>query len=167
MRFLGPMVAVALIVGVASAQVPAFIDVPPWHWASDAVERGAMGGVFKGYTVDDRERAANAVTQVYEAFAHASHPRARDWAELFLTNLPANWAAPLERSRLVSFSLENVRVEIRGDRAVVAYVATVGQQPPAQPMTRTPMRVEIRKNGEGAWRVNYADLAAGQPQIFR
>ncbi|MGH2376303.1 MAG: hypothetical protein ACRDIC_22935, partial [bacterium] len=135
MRFLGPIVAVALMVGVASAQVTPFIDVPPWHWASDAVERGAAGGVFKGYPADDRERAANAVTQVYEAFAHASHPRAREWAERFLTNLPANWAAPLERSRLISVSLENIRVEIRGDRAVVAYAATLGQQPPGQPAT--------------------------------
>ncbi len=167
MRFLESMAAVLLIVGVASAQVPPFIDVAPWHWASDAVERGAAGGVFKGYTADDRERATNAVTQVYDAFAHASHPRAREWAERFLTNLPANWAAPLERSRVVSFSLENVRVEMRGDRAIVAYVATVGQQPPGPSATRTPMRVEVRKNGEGAWRVNYADLAGGQPQIFR
>lgn len=167
MRLLWSVVAVLLMVGGAGAQAPPFIDVAPWHWASDAIERGAAGGVFKGYTADDRERAANAVTQVYDAFAHASHPRAREWAERFLTNLPATWAAPMERSRVVSFSLENVRVEIRGDRGIVTYMATVGQQQPGPSATRTPMRVEVRKNGEGAWRVNYADLATGQPQIFK
>ncbi|MGQ0548819.1 MAG: hypothetical protein ACT4PY_04010 [Armatimonadota bacterium] len=169
MRVLGAViVGVAMLAGVSGAQGPAFIDVPPWHWSSDAVERGAAAGVFKGYPVDDRERAANAVTQVYEAFAHASHPRAREWAERFLVNLPANWAQPLERSRLASFSLENVRVEIRGDRGSVTFVAAMTQAPPGgRAALRTPMRVELRKDGEGAWRVNYADLAAGQPQIFK
>ena len=166
-RFLWAAVVVAVLAGAAGAQVPAFIDVPPWHWAADAIDGGAVGGIFLGYPADDRERAANAVTQVYEAFAHASHPRAREWAERFLVGLPANWAQPLERSRLTSFSLENVRVEIRGDRGSVAFFATTLPGPAGLSGTRVSMRVEVRKDSEGAWRVNYPDLASGQAQVFR
>ncbi len=158
---------VGMLAGAAGAQVPGFIDVPPWHWAADAVERGAAGGVFRGYPADDRERAANPVVQVYDAFTHATHPRAREWAERFLVNLPSNWAQPLERSRVVGFTLENVRVDIRGDRGSVVFVATMTQQPPGPSAARAPMRVEVRKGSDGAWRVHYPDLAAGQPQVFR
>lgn len=165
--FLGVFIVVAVLAGAAGAQVPAFLDVPPWHWAAGGVERGALSGVLLGYPADDRERAVNAVVQIYDAFAHASHPKAREWAERFLVNLPPNWAQPLERSRLTWFRLDNVRVEIRGDRGTVAFTAAVVPQPPAPSATRTPMRVEVRKDSEGAWRVHYPDLAAGQPQVFR
>ena len=163
------MRAILIVVGLTAAAAAQgtlqFSDVPPWHWAHDAVQTGAASGAFRGYPSDDRALAVNALTQVYEAFAHATHPRAREWAERFVTNLPANWAQPLERSRLASFALENVRFELNGDRGTVSFVAVTAQTRVSA--SRTPMRVGVRKDSEGAWRVNYPDLVTGQPQLFR
>src|SRR3972149_1797992 len=80
-----------MLPGGVAAQVSLspFEDVPPWHWAFDAVEKLAREGIIQGYPRNDRDLALNAVVQVYEAFAHPTHPSARTWAEAFLTNLPA------------------------------------------------------------------------------
>ena len=103
---------VALAAWTAWAQGPsAFVDVPPWHWAFEAVQQGATAGIFSGYPTDDSELVANALVQVYEAFAHAGHPGAQGWAEWFLTNTPSQWPQPLQRSRLLTFALEDVRVD--------------------------------------------------------
>lgn len=72
-------IVVVALAATAQAQIPApFVDVPPWHWAFEAVERGASTGIFRGYPIDDRERVVNAVTQVYDSFVHASHSRAEE-----------------------------------------------------------------------------------------
>lgn len=162
-------IVVVALAAAAQAQIPvAFVDVPPWHWAFEDVERGASTGIFRGYPIDDRERVVNAVTQVYDSFVHASHPRAGEWSARFLVNLPSHWPQPLERFRLVSFRLENVQADLRSDRGAVSFVATITQRTPAGTSEmRTPMRVEVRKDAEGRWRVHYPDLAAGQPQVFR
>src|SRR5207237_7986124 len=78
-----------LAVSAAWAQGPsAFVDVPPWHWAFDAVQQGSTAGIFTGYPTADSELVANALVQVYEAFAHAGHPASRGWAGWLWTNHP-------------------------------------------------------------------------------
>ncbi len=158
-----------VLAAAAQAQIPApFLDVPPWHWASEAVQRGASARALRGYPTDDRERAANAVTQVYDSFVHAAHPRAVEWSARFLVTLPSHWPQPLERSRLASFRLEKVQVDLRNDWGIVSFTVTIALQiPGGASETRTPMRVEVHKDAEGHWRVHYPDLAAGQPQVFK
>ncbi|OLD47246.1 MAG: hypothetical protein AUI83_14540 [Armatimonadetes bacterium 13_1_40CM_3_65_7] len=160
---------VALAAWTAWAQGPsAFVDVPPWHWAFEAVQQGATAGVFTGYPTDDNELVANALVQVYEAFAHAGHPGAQGWAEWFLTNTPTQWPQPLHRSRLLKFALEDIRVRVSGDRARATFVAavTVGTDG-GQSALRSPIQAQAAKDGSGHWRIDYTALAAGQPQIFR
>src|SRR2546422_10183007 len=127
MRWRATVVAiVALAGGTAWAQGPsAFVDVPPWHWAFEAVQQGATAGIFTGYPTDDTELVANALVQVYEAFAHAGHPGAQGWAEWFLTGTPSQWPQPLQRSRLLKFVLEDVHVQVSGARARATFVAAV------------------------------------------
>ena len=160
---------VALAGGTAWAQGPsAFVDVPPWHWAFEAVQQGATAGIFTGYPTDDSELVANALVQVYEAFAHAGHPGAQGWAEWFLTNTPAQWPQPLQRSRLLTFALEDVRVRVSGDRAGATFVAAVIVGTDGGRSTlRSPVQAQAEKDGSGHWRIDYTALAAGQPQIFR
>ncbi len=151
----------------AVAQPAAFVDVPPWHWAFDGLEKVASAGIFIGYPTDDRESAANALTQVYDAFVNAADPRAREWAERFLVNLPANWPQPLQRSPLLSFRLDDVRVTIRGDLGTIALIAAIGLRTAGgSATTRSPMTVEVQRD-RNRWRVNYASLAAAQPQVFK
>ncbi len=159
----------ALVPAVAAlAQPVAFVDVAPWHWAFEALEKVASAGIFIGYPTDDRESAANALTQVYDAFVNAADPRAREWAERFLVNLPANWPQSLQRSPLLSFRLDDVRVTVRGDRGTIAFVAAISQRTAGgSATTRSPMRVEVQRDRESRWRVNYASLAASQPQVFK
>lgn len=158
-----------LLVGApAAAQNAGFDDVPPWHWAFDAVQRLGTAGIFVGYPSNDKERALNAVAQVYEAFAHSSHPAAKAWAERFLVNLPANWAQPLERSVLLSFRLENARVDMSEASAVVSFVALVTLRSGGTlASSRANVRAEVQKDSDGRMRVNYVTLAAGHPQLFR
>lgn len=163
------LVLVALSGGVAWAQGPsAFVDVPPWHWAFDAVQQDAAAGIFTGYPTNDTELVANALAQVYEAFAHAGHPAARAWAEWFLTNTPSQWPQPLQHSQLVQFGLEDVRVRVNGDRATATFVAAVTMRTDGGLSTvRSPVQAQAEKDGSGHWRIDYGALVAGQPQIFR
>jgi hypothetical protein len=159
-------------VGLASAAVAqdaGFEDVPPWHWAFEAVQRLGAAGILVGYPTNERERALNAVIQVYDAFAHAAHPAARGWAERFLVNLPATWPQPLERSTLLSFRLENTRVDTAGATMVVSYVALVTLRSSAGVVnsSRAAVRAELQRDADGRLRINYATLAAAQPQVFR
>jgi hypothetical protein len=164
--------AVAIVVCLAPAalaQDAGFEDVPPWHWAFEAVQRLGAAGVLVGYPINDRERALNAVTQVYDAFAHPAHPAAKAWAERFLVNLPANWPQPLERSTLLSFRLETPRVDVSGATTVVSYVALVTLRSTGGGVTssRATVRAEIQRDADGRLRVNYANLVSAHPQLFR
>lgn len=162
--------AIILLAGTATwAQVPSgFDDVPPWHWAFEGVRKAATAGIFVGYPTDDNELLVNALTQVYDAFVHVAHPAARDWAERFLTNLPPTWPQPFLQSRVLRFSLADVRVVRTGDEATIAVVASVVVRDDAGSTTvRASMRVAARKDRTARWRVDYTSLAASQPQVFK
>jgi hypothetical protein len=160
---------VLALAAAASAQTRIwFDDVPPWRWAFDSVQKGAEAGIFIGYPLTDRDRAINVVTQVYEAFANAAAPSAQQWAERFLTNLPAGWPEPFQRSRLAGFRLLHVRVEAQADRQIVAFTSVIVLRGPGRPPEiRASLRVEVVKDQEGRWRANYATLADGQPHVFK
>ncbi|MGH2436585.1 MAG: hypothetical protein ACRDFA_06305 [bacterium] len=68
----------------ASSVAQGFEDVPPWHWSRAAIDSLVAGRIIVGFPPNDRDLALNAVVQVYESFAHASHPQAQTWAERFL-----------------------------------------------------------------------------------
>src|SRR2546425_12809150 len=94
---------VALAAWTAWAQGPsAFVDVPPWHWAFEAVQEGATAGIFTGDPTDDRELGANAGVQGDEAFAHAGHPGGQGGGEWVLTKTPPQWPQPWASSRVVT-----------------------------------------------------------------
>ena len=169
-RIIGTLALVAIAGGSAGAQVApsVFVDVPPWHWAFDAVQDGAAKGIFTGYPVDDRELVANALVQVYEAFARPTHPAAREWAEWFLTNTPPAWPQPLQRSRLIAFTLEDLRVEVGSDQASATFVAvTTVRDDGHVSMARAPIQAHAERDSSRHWRVDYATLATGQSSIFR
>lgn len=159
------MVLVVAATAAAQQALSPFEDVPPWHWAFEAVRSLAEKGVVQGFPKNHPELAGNAVTQVYEAFAHATHTSARGWAESFLTNLPPDWPQPLERSRVTGYGITDREVRLQGARGTVTYLAVVnlrGAQAVSGPVT-----VTVVRDAAGRWRVDYATLAAGQPAIFR
>ena len=150
--------------GVGAAQsIPSFPDVPPWHWAYQSLVSDARAGLLVGYPAASRELVGNAITQVYDAFAHAHAPEAQTWVERFTFNRPAAWPGPLERSQVIAFFLRDVTPRIAGDAATAAFTAQVtmgtGQT------TATPMCVDLRRI-DGNWKIDYATLAGGSA-LFR
>ena len=57
----------------ALAQSPPapFPDVPPWHWAYQAVLKDEQAGLVIGYPSSPAELVATSITQVYDSFVHA------------------------------------------------------------------------------------------------
>jgi len=154
----------ALLCGAPQATVASpFPDVPPWHWAYDAVAADQAAGLLVGYPSTRAALAENAVTQVYDGFAHAGAAPAQAWVERFTYNRPADWPAPMEHSAIAAFSLARVQVSLRGNTAVAAFTATV--RTTAGRTVTTPVRVNMRANGQD-WQVDYAGLAAVDP-VFR
>lgn len=157
------------LTGTGWTQAPgAFDDVPPWHWAFDGVQTSVQAGIFVGYPASEGDLIANAIAQVYDAFAHASHPAAGAWAARFLTRIPADWPRPVVQSRLHRFALADVRVEIRGEEGTASFVASVGlRRNGAVEQFRAAVHVRTRRGADGRWRIDYATLADGQPQVFK
>lgn len=163
----GTLALVVIAAGSAGAQTPAaFVDVPPWHWAFDAVQDGAAKGIFTGYPTDDREMVANALVQVYEAFSHPSHPAARAWAEWFLADIPSGWPQALERSQLTSFALEGVAVDVTGDRATATFVAVTTMRDGGVSTARTRVQARAERDTSRHWRIDYLTLRTAQPTFF-
>lgn len=161
----GALLAVMQPAGRAAAQAPAapFPDVPPWHWAYQALVRDAQAGLLVGYPTAPDELVKNAITQVYEGFAHARAPEAQAWVERLTYDRPASWPGPLAHSALTSFALRNVSAAVAGDTATVTFTAQVTTR--AGQTTTTPMRVGLRAV-DGGWKVDYATLAGGSA-LFR
>lgn len=166
-RLLLALVIAGLTTTAAFAQ--GLEDVPPWHWARAAIDRLASGGIIVGFPPNRRDLAVNAVTQVYEAFSHGSHPEAQVWAERFLINLPATWPQPLQRSPLVRYRLEQfgVRFGTQGTGHVSFVAMTVVRSAGTILSRRASIQAEVQQGPDGRWRVNYTSLAAAQPGLFR
>jgi len=158
------LVGVVVSTGVAGAvDSGGFPDVPPWHWASDAVTKDQRAGLVVGYPAAPAGLAQNAITQVYEGFAHAGAKGAQEWVERFTYNRPASWPVPLARSEFAQVTLSGMRVAVHDDTATAVFTAAVTTR---RGRTITmPMRVELRNNG-GDWQVDYAGLAS-RSSLFR
>lgn len=166
MRWVLAVMTVLLAATTAAGQaLSPFEDVPPWHWAYQAVRTLAEKGIVQGFPKNQSELAGNAVTQVYEAFAHASHASARGWAELFLTNLPSDWPRSLERSRVTGYGITDRVVRLQGTRGTVTYLAVVNLRDARAFSGR--VTVTVVRDDTGRWRVDYPTLAAAQPAVFR
>lgn len=155
-------VLITLIAMPSAAQ--SFDDVPPWHWARAAIDHLVAGGIIVGFPPNDRDLVLNAVTQVYESFAHASHPEAQAWAERFLTKLPANWPQPLQRSPLLRVRLEQFGTRLAQGKGSVLFVAVTATR---SGTARARVQASVEQDPDGRWRVNYTSLAAAQPGLFR
>jgi hypothetical protein len=161
----GALLAVTQPADLATAQAPAAPspDVPPWHWAYNALVRDAQAGLLIGYPTSPDELVMNAVMQVYEGFAHARTPEAQSWVERFTYNRPALWPGPLAHATLTSFALRGLAATVAGATATAAFTAQVTTG--AGHTTTTPMRVSLRTI-DGDWKVDYMTLAGGSA-LFR
>jgi hypothetical protein len=146
--------AVALCLGAVQAQTP-FPDIPPCHWAAEAVTE--IAGKPEVETAQARSSAylaENAVRQVFEGLRCESP----EWSRAFMTGAPSNWAP----QGLGGFALQVDDVRLMGDRGVVA--AQVQATVNGRSLERSG-NVDIAF-AEGRWRVLYGSLAALDLPIF-
>ncbi len=149
----------------ALAQSPPapFPDVPPWHWAYQAVLKDEQAGLVIGYPSSPAELVATSITQVYDSFVHAHATGAQAWAERFTYDRPSSWPGPLDRSQVTAFTLTGMRPVVTGDTATATFNASVTTAGAGTAVT--PMRVTLRLM-EGDWKIDYATLAQASP-LFR
>jgi len=161
MVLLATAAGVLLAVGIATAAP--FPDVPPWHWAYDAVTRIHDAGLVQGYPSSPTELIETSITQVYDGFAHAAAPGAQEWVERFTYDRSAAWPAPFRRGEVAAFLLTGIRPTVNGDTAVATFHASVTLRGGSEQSAS--MRVALRFNGDD-WQVDYATLAQASP-LFR
>ncbi|WP_051195664.1 S-layer homology domain-containing protein [Meiothermus rufus] len=113
-----------LVLGMALAQgAPRgrFVDVPPCHWAAEAVRVLAARGLFQGYPATARELAENALRQVFEGLRCGE----TSWSLEFLEGAPPSFgAAP----RIDGFELRGLQTRLSGDRGTIAFEVVVSQE---------------------------------------
>ena len=151
-----------VLIGGAAAAAP-FPDVPPWHWAYDAITRDAAAGLIVGYPVAPAELIENSLTQVYDGFIHFGAKGAQGWVERFTYNRPADWPAPFAHSQIAAFLLSGMRIAVSGETATAQFSAAVTTRDGKTSTSQ--MRVQLRLNGQD-WQVDYATLSATGP-VFR
>ena len=147
MKLFIPLLLAATSLAFAQSPTP-FVDVPPCHWAADAVGRIAgepqvTGAQTSIYLVE------NAVQQVFEGLKCGN----LEWSAYFLTDVPAGTTP---RGALESFALSDVGSSISGTNASVSFTVTAVVD--GQTYTR-----EGEANllfADGRWAVGYSSLAA-------
>lgn len=162
MRLTVLLVWALLSVPVAARPTAPFVDVPPCHWAADAVAELADLGIFIGFPRDDAYLAANALRQVFEGL-RCDDP---EWSRAFIVTAPDAFSEA-RLPQLAGFTLETTVLEQVADRAEIAYSLTAVID--HQGERRTELRdgtIEVWRGDDTGWRVAYAELAALDLPLF-
>lgn len=157
------LTAAGVVLIGSAAEAVTFPDVPPWHWAYDAITKDAAAGLIVGYPVAPAELIENSLTQVYDGFVHFGAQGARGWVERFTYNRPAAWPAPFAHSQIAAFLFSGMRIAVSGNTATAQFSAAVTTRDGKTSTSQ--MRVQLRLNGQD-WQVDYGTLAATSP-VFR
>lgn len=138
----------------------AFADVPPCHWAAQAVNRLAEKNIIVGFPPEDSYLANNALRQVF-AGLWCDEP---SWSLRFLQGASANFGET--ETRVVNYDLEVITQELDVQRGNITFrvVVVLEQDGVQQTESREGTAVVVR-DGEG-WRVDYASLLALDLPIF-
>jgi hypothetical protein len=155
--------AAGAVLAAGAAWAASFPDVPPWHWAYDAITRDEAAGLIIGYPVAPADLIENSLTQVYDGFGHSGARGAQGWVERFTYNRPADWPAPFAHSQVAAFLLSGMRITVRGDVATAQFSAAVTTRDGKTSTSQ--MRVQMRLS-KPDWQVDYGTLTATSP-VFR
>lgn len=131
-----------------------FVDIPPCHWAADAVGRIA-GEPEVTQARTSNLLAENSVQQVFEGLKCNN----LEWSAYFLRGVPTG---TVPQGNLTSFGLSNVVSSLSGDTGTVTFDLTA--QISGQTYTRS-AGVDLTFE-EGRWLVDYGDLAALDLPVF-
>jgi hypothetical protein len=151
-----------LLAGAAAAPRPSFDDVPPCHWAAEAVADLDRLGIFIGFPADAGYESVNAVRQVFEGL-RCGDPA---WSLRFVRAAPAAFGLQ-PRVVLVAFALEADVEAWTSVGARIAYsLTTVTEEDGVRRSDQRAGHIEVVRDPFG-WRVDYAALAGLELPLFR
>jgi len=143
------------------ATEPHFADVPPCHWAAEAVSHVAGQGIFIGFPPDHSYLSVNALRQVFEGLRCADP----GWSLRFLEGAPVGFGEP-PAPRLTGFELTSELLKLTPEQARIAFSVTlVLDEPDLRRIETRHGEALVRRDGVG-WRVSYASLAGLEPTLF-
>ncbi|RIH84617.1 S-layer homology domain-containing protein [Calidithermus roseus] len=149
MRWLLASLAVLGLAGAQQAPRGGFVDVPPCHWAAEAVRALAAKELVQGSPAGSRELVENALRQVFEGL-RCGDP---GWSLEFLEGAAASFAAG-SVEKLEGFELRKLQTSIDGDRASVAFQLVVSREGVVYTRQGTARLVSIQPG----WKVLYESL---------
>jgi hypothetical protein len=153
--------AVAAVALAQQAPEPAFADVPPCHWAAEAVNRLADKGIFIGFPPEPAYLSVNALRQVFEGL------RCQDpsWSLRFLAGAPVGFGQP-PAPRLAGFELAAELLELAADRARIAFAVTLVLDDASGRRIETRQGEAVALRDGLGWRVAYESLEGLEPALF-
>ena len=154
------MMAPLAALGISRAAAP-FADVPPCHWAAEAVAGLADQEIFIGFPPDDAYLGTNALRQVFEGL-RCDDP---SWSQRFVSDAPADLGQP-PGLRLLGFDLDATVQQRDVGRIELAYDLTVHMEHDGERSTARREGTLAADRSELGWRVRYADLAALDLPLF-
>ncbi|MCS7059383.1 MAG: hypothetical protein NZ849_10610 [Meiothermus sp.] len=147
----------AFLGGIALAQpgTSPFVDVPPCHWAREALQAIARPNP-EARPTPSAFLAENALRQVFEGL-RCGDP---GWSQRFLLNpSPAFGQSP---ASLRSFTLEVQQLRLQGERATLRFTLAAVLE---QGALRRNSEAALRFTPEG-WKVEYASLVGLELPFF-
>jgi hypothetical protein len=160
-------VGLALALLLASASVaqhttePHFADVPPCHWAAEAVNRLAGMGIFVGFPPEPAYLSVNALRQVFEGLRCADPA----WSLRFLEGAPMGFGEP-PAPRLAGFELASELLMLTPEQARIAFTVTLVLDEPDLRRIETRHGEALARSDGVGWRISYASLAGLEPTLF-
>jgi hypothetical protein len=159
-RLLLGLAAIACLASAQARPEAPFLDVPPCHWAAEAVAELADLHIVIGFPPDDAYSAENAFRQVFEGL------RCEDpaWSLAFLAAAPAAFGTG--PATLVGFSLRSEVIAREATRVRLAYELTAVLEEQGVRSTHEREGVAEVHRGDEGWRVPYDDVRALALPIF-
>ncbi|WP_018465851.1 S-layer homology domain-containing protein [Calidithermus timidus] len=158
MRWLLASLAVLGLAGAQQAPRGGFVDVPPCHWAAEAVRALAAKELVQGSPAGSRELVENALRQVFEGL-RCGDP---GWSLEFLEGAPPGFATGAV-GKIDGFELRGLQTRVSGGEATVSFQVVISEGGSVYTRRGTARLV----SGPGGWRVVYSSLVALGLPYFR
>jgi hypothetical protein len=154
-RFLALVLLLGLGLAQQAPQGSAFVDVPPCHWAKEAVDRITDASAVAP-PQPSAALAANAVQQVFEGLK-CGDPQ---WSARFIADAPNVFL--LGASKLSGFELRGLQARVSGNTATVRFQVIAHLA--SGTLTRSgEVRLSFSPDG---WKSDYATLAGLNLPVF-
>ncbi len=159
-RHLASLVLVSAAFGLSfsARSQGGFVDVPPCHWASEAINQ--VSGLDRPQVESSARLASNALEQVFAGLSCDD----LNWSARFVAGAPSSFA---QGGKLKGYTLDATATRVQGGQASVRYrlVATIEGSGTTITATRSGT-AQLQADPSTGWRVTYASLKAMNLPIF-